>query len=308
VTRWAVVIPTNRPDRFESWLRAWSPLLHKHVADVFVCEDMDPQPLSVVEYDSGLTVHILRRADWPWWVPRGTDMCRSWGMVHAYRSGAEFILSLDDDVTPIGDVFAEYEAVFDAGAVCSPYFDVGALTSFDGQMRGFPYADRSRATVGLQAGGWSGVLDFDARTQLELERTDGYDFARLVVPVPKGAPVTVCAMNMAWRREFTRYLWQLPLLDGRYSRWGDIWGGLCAKRALDDLGVAVVVNGRAQVRHERASDPHANLERETPGVAINERAWESLWDAILDSDPEYAEWFARCLEAWLAEFPDADRF
>lgn len=300
MSRWAVVIPTNRPDRFREWADAWAPLVDRHQAHVFVCEDLDEPALG-----SFFGTTVLRRPDWPWWVPRGTDMCRSWGMVHAYRSGAEFILSLDDDVAPIGDVFAAYEDVFDKGAVCSPYFDVGALTSFDGQMRGFPYSHRWRRPIGLQAGGWSGVLDFDARTQLGLDPARRDVFSETVIAVPRGAAMTVCAMNMAWRREYTPLMWQGALLDGRHNRWGDIWAGLVAKQAMDAENVAVVVNGRAQVRHERASDPAVNLEREAPGVAINEQAWNSLWDAMWAHDPEFAQHWSRCRAAWLAEF-DAD--
>jgi hypothetical protein len=305
MSRFAVVIPTNRPDRFYGWWAAWLRLLERHDVGVFVCEDLDEPTIGEAPRRT-----VLRRPDWPWWVPRSTDMCRSWAMVHAYRSGAEFIVSLDDDVEPIGDVFAAYESVFDRGAVVSEYFDVGALTTFPGQMRGFPYGHRDRRTVGLQVGGWSGVLDFDARTQLEVGTRED-EFAGLVVPVPKGSAVTVCAMNMAFRREFTPLMWQLPLLDGRYNRWGDIWAGLLAKRALDEQNVAVVVNGQAQVRHERASNPHANLEREAPGVPINEGLWEKLGGVISFTthladcgDVEYAAHCLNAYDAWLAEFDD----
>ena len=128
-------------------------------------------------------------------------------------------------------------------------------------------------------------------------------------------------MNMAFRTEYTPVMWQLPLLEGRYNRYGDIWAGLLAKRVFDQVGCAVVVNGRACVDHDRASNPVANLKHESAGLELNERLWENL--LILDGvsavdcyravtgtahwhfqryDPEYADWFLDCRDKWLSLF------
>lgn len=137
-------------------------------------------------------------------------------------------------------------------------------------------------------------------------------------------------MNMAWRTRYAPLMWQLPLYESRFNRFGDIWAGLLAKRVLDHVGCAVVVNGRAAVAHERASDPVANLERETPGVRVNEGLWEALtrvpvfkWPPPVEDwtlidcyrevtrradwyfrgfDADYAKHFAACRDEWLALF------
>lgn len=251
-------------------------------------------------------------------------MIRSWGFLQAYRTDVDYVLTLDDDTRPIvghdgRDIFHHYETVFESGAVLSDYLDVGALTTAGVQMRGFPYRDREPRPVAIQYGGWHGVMDYDARTQLDGVPGDAR-FTDSIIPVPRGAAVTCCIMNCAFRRDITPIMWQLPLVDGRYNRWGDIWSGLIQKRVLDTIGEVMVINGAASVVHNRASDPMANLERETPGIPFNERFWDSIrvWDpgrshdladlwlsivkrasSVFDAeDPIYADAFRSSAQVW----------
>jgi hypothetical protein len=297
---WAVVIPSNRPDSLAAFTEAWAELFEKHeVRQIIVHDNEDTW------------------AELPWWVPRRSDMIRSWGFAEAYRLDVDYVLTLDDDTRPIGDPFDAYEAVFEAGAPHSEYLSVGALTSSQLQMRGFPFEDRKPATVAVQYGGWCGVLDYDAPTQLAAPRRDE-TFHPIVMPVPHGTPATCCIMNCAFRREVTPIMWQLPLLEGRYNRWGDIWSGLLQKKALDAAGQVMVINGKASVRHERASDPFTNLAREQPGLRTNETLWGAIrcdvaplteaWKQATWSfanyfydfdDPQYAAYFLRARNAWL---------
>lgn len=258
--------------------------------------------------------------DMPDFIPRKTDMIRSWGIYLAWKTGRKFTLTLDDDVLPMRDVFERYEQTFRAGAPVSSYLDVGALTSFAGQMRGFPYADREHRPVAVQYGGWHGILDYDACTQLE-GVNDHETFEPIVLPVPRGCAVTTCIMNAAWGTAYAPIMWQLPLLEGRFNRFGDIWSGLFQKRVLDALDLAMVVNGAACVLHQRASDPHANLEREEPGIPHNEVLWDEIDDwsrenviecyrFVTDAaayyfqrvDAAYAHHFVRARDEWLALF------
>lgn len=300
---WAVVVPSNRPDRLAEFLEAWQPTFERHGVELFVVRD-EPETWATL----------------PDWVPRRSDMIRSWGFLQAYRTDVDYVLTLDDDVRPIAgqngaDIFEQYESVFEAGAPLSDYLDVGALTTSGVQMRGFPYRDREPARVAVQYGGWHGVMDYDARTQLAGVPASAR-FADVVLPVPVGVPVTCCIMNCAFRRDVTPIMWQLPLVDGRYNRWGDIWSGLIQKRVLDAVGQVMVVNGKASVLHQRASDPHVNLERESPGIPFNEGMWDRLegprqpgllnaWENVTRSfsrlmPNEYADGFMAAREAWLA--------
>lgn len=255
-------------------------------------------------------------------IPRKTDMVRSWAFYKAWADSqpGDYCLTLDDDLLPIGDIFEAYEHEFEVGSVLSPYLSVGALTDSGLQMRGFPYRDRKVAEVAVQYGGWSGVLDYDAATQLAVPRSD-HDFEPIIMPVPKGIPTTCCIMNTAWRVEYTPIMWQLPMLPDRYNRIGDIWSGLFIKKTLDALGGVMLINGKAAVRHERASDPYKSLQKEAPSVFINEYLWENLnapkTSHILDIyaevtddasnyfakyDVHYANNFTKARDEWLTLF------
>ena len=145
--RWAVVVPSNRPDRLDEFLTAWQPIFDRRNVELFIVRD-EPETWATL----------------PDWVPRRTDMIRSWGFLQAYATDVDYVLTLDDDVRPLtsqngSDIFEHYETVFASGAPFSDYLDVGALTSAGVQMRGFPYGDRETARVAVQYGGWFGVMD-----------------------------------------------------------------------------------------------------------------------------------------------------
>ena len=266
----------------KEFLNAWAPLFRKHDVKLTVVWDLDEMPYAALD-GYGLTWHAMAREHVAPFIPVGTDMIRSWGFYQAWLDGSEYILTLDDDVRPgYNDPFEAYEQAFRRGAPLSRFLDVGALTSSGAQMRGFPYRDRKRVKVQVQYGGWSGVLDYDAATQLSTQPGENHTFSHVgVLPVPKGAPVTTCIMNCAFRREFTPAMWQLPMWHGKYNRFGDIWSGLFQKRVLDIIGEAMVLNNSAIVRHERASNAIVNLEREQPGVALNEQLADVVFDPAL---------------------------
>lgn len=306
MTDWAVIVPSNRQDKLSDWIVAWRDSFRKAARE----------PLLVVVWDGD---EIIRRAwpfeliwaDWltiPEWIPRRTDMVRSWGIWLAAQAGAEYCVTLDDDVRPWPgvDLLGEYERVFEAGAVVSDYLDVGALTTSGRQMRGFPHGQRERRPVAIQYGGWDGVMDYDARTQLDGAPMD-CGFSDVVLPVPRGVAVTGCAMNMAWQTRYAPLTWQLPVLEGvGYRRYGDIWAGLIAKRTCDAADLAVVVNGRASVKHQRASDPEKNLEIELAGEEPNERLWQHLGrlPSGLSVDAIYAEYLTRFAHLFDPEYTD----
>ena len=287
-------MPSNRPESLREFLEAWESLFKQHDVKLFVVQDTD-EPW---DFDTPVEFEARSRKQVPGFIPVGTDMIRSWGMYLAWRHHAPYVLTLDDDVRPISDFdpFEAYEQEFERGSVSSRFLSVGALTTSDLQLRGFPYRERKRAKVAIQYGGWNGVLDFDAATQLSAQPGTAF-FRHIVMPVPRGVPVTTCIMNAAWRVEYTPIMWQLPMLHGKYNRFGDIWSGLFQKRVLDILGDVMLVNGRASVEHERASDPIKNLEREQPGIYFNEQ----IADVVFDSDmPSQGAFGARIEEQDIA--------
>lgn len=303
---WAVVVPSNRPDRLEQFKEAWAETFSGITVDLIVVEDHSPWP--------GI----------PEFIPKRTDMIRSWGFYLAHqKTHVSHVLSLDDDtLPPYCDILEAYGREFDRGAPFSPYFSVGSQTSTGLEMRGFPYEGR-HAEVAFQYGGWHGSADLDAATQLAT-KPQHCEFGEAVVPVPARAAVTCCAMNFCFHVNYALLAWQLPLFDGRYNRFGDIWSGLIQKRCLDALGKVMLINGQASVVHDRASDPFTNLEREQPGMQPNEMLWSYLQAPVtgrtvrqvfqtvtnqfsnyfrnIVGDWEYANYFLRQRDAWMELF------
>src|SRR3990167_2615706 len=117
---WGVVVPTNREEKYREFVAAWEPLFTRHEVGVFVVHD-GPDKFAGCGWCWD---------DFPDWIPRGSDMCRSFGIYQAWKAGHEFTLSLDDDVLPYYDPFVEYERVFREGAPLSEYLSVGALTTY----------------------------------------------------------------------------------------------------------------------------------------------------------------------------------
>lgn len=320
--RWAVVVPTNRPEKFREFREAWRELFDEHGVILVVIED-GPKKSDLLLYNQD--VHLTWQ-DVPDFIPRRTDMIRSWGFYHVWKEKlADLVLTLDDDVKPGElDPFTQYELRFTTGSVFSEYFSVGSLTSAELEMRGFPYKDRKRADVAVQYGGWSGVLDFDAATQLALPQSN-HRFHEYTIPVPKGAAVTGCIMNMAYDVKYTPIMWQLTMLDGRYNRIGDIWSGLFIKRTLDSIGKVMLINGHAAVKHDRASDPYTSLQKEAPSVWLNDHLWEALpvprdpadmmqayreitaaaADFFAEHDEQFTKKFMQDRALWLKLFPAA---
>ena len=279
---WGLIGPTNRPGKFLEFLKAWQPLFVYHEVTLVVMEDA---PERSGEISHALQNAGLRKSAHLCWkdipadslIPRKTDMVRSFAFRWAFENTmCMYMLTLDDDVTPeFNDVFEEYEKVFLEGAPLSEFLDVGALTSSGLQMRGYPYKDRVKRPVAVQYGGWHGVLDYDAATQLAVPKRE-QAFHGIVMPVPKGAAATCCIMNCAWKVEYTPIMWQLPMFDGRYNRVGDIWSGLFIKKTLDSIDAVMVINGAASVVHDRASNPYESLKKEAPSVYMNDHLWEAL--------------------------------
>jgi hypothetical protein len=316
MTKWTVIVPSNRPEEMQKFLHAWASIFFKHNIKLVIMWDLPEIPANINDHfgeettflcwkdveDSGLS-----------YIPRKTDMIRSFAFWWAYNNtDAKYFLTLDDDVRPldwskwidsadgkhpsVGDIFEEYEKVFIEGEHLSEYFSVARMTTtpMRTEMRGYPYKDRVVRPVAVQYGGWWGTLDYDAATQLS-EPREPQQFALQTMPVPKGAACTCCIMNCAWQRKYTPIMWQLPMLDGRYNRVGDIWSGLFIKKTLDSVGAVMVINGKASVLHERASNPYNSLVKEAPSVWINDNLWEAISEPPPSSCGEHFEvvywWF-----------------
>jgi reversibly glycosylated polypeptide/UDP-arabinopyranose mutase len=275
-TRVVVVIPTIRSLAFlDDWEEEFGG------CQIIVCED---HPERQIELPTGWSIEHYSWAEIDrelgpraWVIPRQNAAIRNFGYWKAWQSGADVIVTIDDDCYPGSRPFlathlANLERRVTLGwqPVCGFY------------TRGFPYGIRDAHPVVVSHGLWEGIPDLDAPTQLlhgdlRLERPETSQV------VPRGSYFPMSGMNLAFRAEFAPAMW-FPLM-GRgwpFDRFDDIWAGVLAKRVADHLGLAMV-SGLPTVDHRRASNVFANLKKEAAGIEANETFWRAVDSVRLDA-------------------------
>ncbi|SDM84437.1 Reversibly glycosylated polypeptide [Halogranum gelatinilyticum] len=168
--------------------------------------------------------------------------------------------------------------------------------------RGYPYGamhetvetgSTAVSDVVASQGLWTNVPDLDAVRILmdgDLQgqaqtRTDFEDFDGDFV-AERGQYLTVCSMNLAFKREVIPAFYQLPMDDNEWDvgRFDDIWSGVFLKRAADVLDKDIV-NGYPLCEHNKAPRPtFDDLNNEVPGLELNEHLWEEIDDVGGDAD------------------------
>lgn len=273
----AVVVPTIRPEQYEKFLAAWTPLFQKHNVTLYKVVDGDEPVVVVPGISTPYTVEEIM-GECSDLIYNKNDGVRNLGFALAYRQGADIILTLDDDTLPVGDTIQDH-----LDALNKSYPVSWMNTANEVYMRGFPYEIRAEAECVLSHGVWQGVADFDASTQLVLG-TPELTYRKM--PVPRGVLFPMCIMNVAFKRKMTQYMYQAPM-SGDINRFADIWAGVEAKKAIDFEGWAAVT-GYATVLHQRASNPFVNLIKEARGVSMNEEYGEG----------DYFEMYAKKRARW----------
>ncbi|ELY87417.1 alpha-1,4-glucan-protein synthase [Natrinema altunense] len=187
--------------------------------------------------------------------------------------------------------------------------------------RGYPYSAMGETveTDTTEIGGgevvasqglWTNVPDLDAVRILmdgDLEgqaqtRTSSDDFGDDFVAA-RGNYLTVCSMNLAFRREVIPAFYQLPMDDNEWDvgRFDDIWSGVFLKRACDVLGTRIY-NGAPLCEHNKAPrSTFDDLNNEVPGLELNEHLWRVIDDVGGDADS-----YAGVFEAMADELADGD--
>lgn len=254
----AVVIPTIRQESYKEFIEAWQPLFNKHSVQLVTVVDGD------VPTVNGVHGPQIMGNDYDL-IYNFNDGVRNLGFAYIakFLPEVETIITLDDDLMPIGDPIQEHLISLKMAV------PVTWLSTADPYMRGFPYGVRHEAEVVLSHGIWQGIHDWDAPTQLVM----GNQSARFYKgPIPKGVFYPMCGMNLAFKRKLLPYMYWAPMTDG-IDRFADIWCGIESKKIIDDKGWAVV-SGYADVYHERASDVFKNLVKEAKGLGMNEHYGE----------------------------------
>ncbi|MCL7417163.1 MAG: alpha-1 4-glucan-protein synthase [Halalkalicoccus sp.] len=195
--------------------------------------------------------------------------------------------------------------------------------------RGYPYSamdetvETNRRNIGnvvASQGLWTNVPDLDAvrilmdgdlRGQART-RTSREDFGADFVAA-RGDYLTVCSMNLAFRREVIPAFYQLPMDDNRWDvgRFDDIWSGVFLKRACDLLGTRIY-NGAPLCEHNKAArSTFDDLHNEVAGLELNEHLWEVVDDVepaseIRPSGDAEADDYAAVYEAMARALADGE--
>ncbi|MFC3957591.1 alpha-1 4-glucan-protein synthase [Halovivax cerinus] len=254
-------------------------------------------------------------------VPAASHAETSFGLLYMWANeDFELGVFIDDDTLPHDDVdfFGThlqnlgYEGEIEEVSSDEGWVNVLYQNAEDHGLypRGYPYAamDETVETdtttidsgeVVASQGLWTNVPDLDAvrilmdgdlKGQAET-RTTRADFGDDFVAA-RGNYLTVCSMNLAFRREVIPAFYQLPMDDNAWDvgRFDDIWSGVFLKRACDVLGKRIY-NGTPLCKHNKAPrSTFDDLNNEVPGLELNEHLWELIDDVGHGAD-SYTEVF-----------------
>lgn len=224
-------------------------------------------------------------------------MRRNIATLEALKSGADIVVTVDDDNLPISrDYFTQIEQTLTqpymglVADVPSQRFNIGEFLTPKVYHRGFPYefrhqdlnvrlAPKTNGRIGVVAGLWFGDPDIDAMERitnrpLVLQMSD---MARAGLAVAPGCFTPFNSQNTAYRRELVPLMMVL-IGVGRYD---DIWGSYIAQRVMleDEFMVRF---GEPFVWQERnPQNLWRNLRDELLGMENTERFQADLMAANL---------------------------
>lgn len=304
-----LVVPTIRKNCFDDFVDRWHAIgLFEHV-DLMVMEDNPSKSFDVVQRAARQTVYHFswediraQLGDLEWVVPRRSDTVRSFAYYMAWLQGYKYILTLDDDCYP---PTREDGLTYDGAGFVKEHLRqltersrwFNTLTSV--KPRGIPFFNVGKDNnVVLNHGLWTNVLDYDAPFQLANPIREEFAFDNRVVP--SGFFFPMCGMNVMWRADITVLMYHLLMgkrktmlpgvegdVDGLvklpFDRFGDIWCGIIMKKIIDNVGLHCST-GMPYIRHERASNPFANLKKEANGIEVNEDFWVHVDNCDLAND------------------------
>jgi hypothetical protein len=227
-------------------------------------------------------------------------MRRNIALLEAMRSGADVIISLDDDNLPLdGGYFQQFARLFEMPfnglevRTPSDWFNVGELLDPPVHHRGFPYEHRhvdsalemsavANVQIGVAAGLWLGDPDIDA-----MERLTNRPLVKNLSPVLESGVVVAPGCFSPFNTQNTAVTAELaPLLMvlvgvGRYD---DIWASYIAERVMMETPYQVHY-GRPLVWQQR--NPQSlwrNLRDELLGMEVGARFAADLREAKLKGD------------------------
>jgi len=257
-------------------------------------------------------------------IPEASHAQTSFGLLYLWAGEYEYGVFVDDDTLPHEDVDffgthlrnLTYRGAVEAVSSDERWVNVLYDTGTDLYPRGYPYSAMDETVhtetttvseVVASQGLWTNVPDLDAVRILmdgDLQgqartRLDAADYGGDFVAAP-GQYLTVCSMNLAFRRAVVPAFYQLPMDDNEWGvgRFDDIWSGVVLKRACDLLGKQIYNGAPLCVHNKAPRSTFGDLTNEVAGLELNEHFWEVVDEVeTADSFADAAEQVAEALLA-----------
>ncbi|MDG6951656.1 MAG: alpha-1 4-glucan-protein synthase [Nitrososphaerota archaeon] len=233
--------------------------------------------------------------------PKRSHAETSFGLLYLQTRASEFEFGLliDDDTKPVSefDFFNTHitNLSYQGRALClssdKRWVNVLHHSLAKGHLypRGYPYSAMGekikKENLGIEKvvasqGLWTNVPDLDSVRILMDGDLNGQARTRLSIKdygesftVAKNNYLTVCSMNLAFRKEVVPCFYQFKMDDNpwRIGRFDDIWSGVVLKKVSDSFGWSVL-NGAPLCEHNKAPrSTFKDLMSEAPGLEANER-------------------------------------
>jgi len=297
-----IVIPSNR----EINLNYLAPLIDSGVR--FIVVDDSEGSINVNHsqfevYNWGDRKKMLGPLDIGY--PRKNGASRDFGFYVAWKNSEpeEIIVALDDDCEVYHQDFcSQVQSVlsFDEKPVVTTSGDhLNILNLYDKVSsnlypRGFPYSARAEykgidiksaqsRNVTFSLGLWKNIFDING-----IDKIQGPEYchpnASLKMPsviIEEGKLISVCSMNMQFKRELIPAVYQLPMhvevmSDWMVDRYGDIWGGFILKTLMDLKGEAMAV-GEPMINHLKEGNYTRNIWQEHICHLVNDEFLDILF-------------------------------
>jgi reversibly glycosylated polypeptide len=223
-------------------------------------------------------------------IPRRNGACRDFGFYIAWRESdpGEAIIALDDDCKIEDHDFGQRvmailsdlpRPIANGDGIHFNVLDCYSSVENNIFPRGFPYSQRAAYETWMFGGASLGVVMFNLGLWREIfdvnaiDKIQGpqycYPDAKLHHPsvvVPQGALISVCSMNMQFRREILPAAYQLLMHINVMPNWvidryGDIWGGFILKTLMDIKG-DLMSAGEPLIRHLKEGSHQRNMWQE----------------------------------------------
>lgn len=296
-----IVIP-NHHDNL-NFLREWQQLRENNI-EIIIMQDNNNKELVIPYGFNNITIidhdtvnEVL--GDNAWIIPTGTSACRSFGYYYAWLRKPDTIITLDNDCFPDYDNYVEMHND-NLGQLVSLDWWVASNSTEELKARGYPYLIRDKSPVMLSHGLWSNVPDYDGGTMLHYPNVRFEKETELRV-IPRYNFFPMCGMNLAWDSRLTPAMY-FGIFGKEYGfdQFDDIWAGVLVKKVLDHIG-AGAVSGRPSVEHRKQSNAFINMQKQAPGMAMNEEFWKIVQDIKLESTGSIADVY----EELITKLPDS---